>query len=407
MATIALNWELGSDYGHIGRFLPIAQALRARGHRPVMLLRDISRADEMLSPYGLEYLQAPLWLPTVNGLPPPINFTESLFLFGFLQPAGLLSIARAWRQLWRLLQPDVMIFDHAPTALLAARGLGIPRVITGNSFAVPPRASPLPAYRWWERSADAARMADTEKKLVGIANQVLQALQAPVLGAVHELYSGEATLITASPQLDVYLQRAQGNYISAINMVTHGETPVWPGQRPRRIFAYLKAHTSQFEQAVKTLSRADASVLIFAQGVSRQQVQKMQTANLSFSERPLMMQQVRQQCDVAVCHAGGMVDVMLNAGVPLLLLPTQMEQIMTSKRVEQLGCGLTFMPDFPPTMLEKQLAKLLTDASFKQNAVNYARRPDASDQEAAVASLVGQCEALLNAEVAVVLPGPR
>ena len=97
MATIALIWELGSDYGHIGRFLPIAQALRERGHRPVMVLRDISRADEMLSPYGLDYLQAPLWLPPVNGLPPAINFTESLFLFGFLQPAGLLSITRAWR----------------------------------------------------------------------------------------------------------------------------------------------------------------------------------------------------------------------------------------------------------------------------------------------------------------------
>ena len=84
MATIALIWELGSDYGHIGRFLPIAQALRERGHRPVMVLRDISRADEMLSPYGLDYLQAPLWLPPVSGLPLALNFTESLFLFGFL-----------------------------------------------------------------------------------------------------------------------------------------------------------------------------------------------------------------------------------------------------------------------------------------------------------------------------------
>ncbi len=395
MATIALNWELGSDYGHIGRFLPIAQALRARGHRPVMLLRDISRADEMLSPHGLEYLQAPLWLPAVKGLPPPINFTESLFLFGFLQPAGLLSIARAWRQLWRLLQPELMIFDHAPTALLAARGLGIPRLITGNSFALPPRVSPLPVYRWWERSADTARMAETEKKLVDIANQVLQQLQAPALRAVHDLYDSEATLITASPQLDVYPHRMNGHYIGAINTIAQGETPVWPGPRPRRIFAYLKAHAPQFELAVKTLARADASVLIFAQGVARQQVQKMQTAHLAFSERPVMMQEIREQCDVAMCHAGGMVDVMLNAGVPVLLLPTQMEQNMTSKRVEQLGCGLTFLPDFPPTLLEKQLTRLLTDTSFKQNALSYARRPDASNQEAAVARLVGQCETLL------------
>lgn len=97
MATIALIWELGSDYGHIGRFLPIAQALKARGHRPVMILRDISRADEMLGAYGLEYLQAPLWLPPVSGLPQALNLTETLFLFGFLQPAGLFPADRAWR----------------------------------------------------------------------------------------------------------------------------------------------------------------------------------------------------------------------------------------------------------------------------------------------------------------------
>ncbi|HQX08457.1 MAG TPA: hypothetical protein PKZ19_16820, partial [Zoogloea sp.] len=110
MATIALIWELGSDYGHIGRFLPIALELKARGHRPVMILRDISRADEMLGRHGIEYLQAPLWLPPVQGLPPPINFTESLFLFGFLQPGGLLSVLRAWRALLALLKPDLLIF---------------------------------------------------------------------------------------------------------------------------------------------------------------------------------------------------------------------------------------------------------------------------------------------------------
>ncbi len=395
MATIALNWELGSDYGHIGRFLPIAQTLRERGHRPIMVLKDISRADEMLSPYGLEYLQAPLWLAPVHGLPPPVNFTESLFLFGFLSQAGLLSIVRAWRQLWRLIKPDLMIFDHAPTAMLAARGLGIPRLITGNSFAVPPRVKPLPAYRWWDKSQPAARMADTEARLVATANQVLTTLGVPTLRAVNDLYEAEATLVTATPALDVYPPRPIAHCIGAINTIAHGASPVWPGTRSKKIFAYLKPQYALFEQVVKALARTETSVLIVAPGAARQLVQKLQTANLAFSERSLVMSEVRAQCGLAVCHAGGTVDVMLQGGVPLLLLPMQMEQTMTSKRVEEIGCGLMFAQDFPPTMLDKLLGRLLSDATFAQRAENYAANHAALSQAHALARLIAACETLL------------
>ena len=90
MATIVLNWELGADFGHISRFLSIALRLREQGHRPVMLLRDITRAESILGGHQLEFFQAPVWLTPVQGLPPDINFTETLYRFGYLYPEGLL-----------------------------------------------------------------------------------------------------------------------------------------------------------------------------------------------------------------------------------------------------------------------------------------------------------------------------
>lgn len=396
MATIALIWELGSDYGHIGRFLPIAQALRDKGHRPVMILRDIARADEMLGPYGLEYLQAPLWLPGVNGLPPAINFTESLFLFGFLTPPGLLSVARAWRQLLSLLKPDLLIFDHAPTALLAARGLDIPRLITGNSFAVPPQQKPLPLYRWWAPAGNPnARLHDTETRLVTNANFVLKALGAPLLHQVSELYQAEATLITGAPELDVYGPRAPENYVGAINSIRHGLQPYWPGDKTTRIFAYLKPHYVHFEKLLASLGRLDASTLIFAPGTARQIQQRHQSPKLAFSDQPLLMSQVREHCDLALCHAGGTVDVMLGAGKPLLLLPIQMEQTMTSMRVEHSGCGLAFAPDHNPANLDKLFKKLLGSDDFARRAQAYAEAHRAYSQENALDRLVRRCEDLL------------
>lgn len=396
MATIALIWELGSDYGHIGRFLPIALELKARGHRPVMILRDISRADEMLGRHGIEYLQAPLWLPPVQGLPAPINFTESLFLFGFLQPAGLLSVLRAWRAVLALLKPDLLIFDHAPTALLASRGLGLPRLVTGNSFAVPPRRTPLPLYEWWNPKAGAPqRELDCEERLLRNANHALSALGAPPMTCVADLYDAEVTHITGAPELDVYGPRDAACYVGAINALDQGVEPRWPAGPARRVFAYLKPRYMHFDAVVTALARLDASVLVFAPGLARQNMLRLQAANLAFSTEPLRMRSVREQVEMAVCHAGGMVDVMLQAGRPVFLLPMQMEQTMTSRRVDELGCGLFHISQQGPRELEKGLKRVFSTPAYAEHALAYQQRNANFTQAFAMERMIGGCEALL------------
>ena len=396
MATIALIWELGSDYGHIGRFLPIALELKARGHRPVMILRDISRADEMLGRHGIEYLQAPLWLPPVQGLPAPINFTESLFLFGFLQPAGLLSVLRAWRAVLALLKPDLLIFDHAPTALLASRGLGLPRLVTGNSFAVPPRRTPLPLYEWWNPKAGAPqRELDCEERLLRNANHALSALGAPPMTCVADLYDAEVTHITGAPELDVYGPRDAACYVGAINALDQGVEPRWPAGPARRVFAYLKPRYMHFDAVVTALARLDASVLVFAPGLARQNMLRLQAANLAFSTEPLRMRSVREQVEMAVCHAGGMVDVMLQAGRPVFLLPMQMEQTMTSRRVDELGCGLFHIAQQGPRELEKGLKRVFSTPAYAEHALAYQQRNANFTQAFAMERMIGGCEALL------------
>ncbi len=396
MATIALIWELGSDYGHIGRFLPIALELKARGHRPVMILRDISRADEMLGRHGIEYLQAPLWLPPVQGLPAPINFTESLFLFGFLQPAGLLSVLRAWRAVLALLKPDLLIFDHAPTALLASRGLGLPRLVTGNSFAVPPRRTPLPLYEWWNPKAGAPqRELDCEERLLRNANHALSALGAPPMTCVADLYDAEVTHITGAPELDVYGPRDAACYVGAINALDQGVEPRWPAGPARRVFAYLKPRYMHFDAVVTALARLDASVLVFAPGLARQNMLRLQAANLAFSTEPLRMRSVREQVEMAVCHAGGMVDVMLQAGRPVFLLPMQMEQTMTSRRVDELGCGLFHIAQQGPRELEKGLKRVFSTPAYAEHALAYQQRNANFTQAFAMDRMIGGCEALL------------
>ncbi len=396
MATIALNWELGADLGHINRFLPIALRLREQGHRPVMLLRDITRAESILGEHRLEFLQAPVWLTPVQGLPPDINFTETLYRFGYLYPDGLLSMAKAWRAVWALLQPQLLIFDQSPSALLAARGLGIPRMLIGNSFAIPPLMRPLPRFRWWiNSSGDQARLAETESRVTRNSNAVLTHLGAPPITQVSDLFQAEASYICGRPALDGYGKRDHGEFIGPINSVTTGVDPAWPLGDSPMIFVYLKPQYKHFEALLDAIINSKARYLIYAHGMPEALLRRYEKANVAFSTPLLRMDKVVEQCSAVICHAGGITDIALEVGKPVLLLPTQMEQTMTSHQVEALGAGLFFPLDGNPGVLPKLVKQLLGDSRLGTRATEYAASLSCTDQSKALDRIVDACERLL------------
>jgi hypothetical protein len=47
--------------------------------------------------------------------------------FGYLDASRSTAMIKAWTGLMSLIAPDLIIANHAPTALIAARVLGIPR----------------------------------------------------------------------------------------------------------------------------------------------------------------------------------------------------------------------------------------------------------------------------------------
>jgi UDP:flavonoid glycosyltransferase YjiC (YdhE family) len=376
--------------------LPIAQELRAAGYRPVCILRDISRAEEVLGGQGIEYLQAPVWLTQFQGLPNDLNFTETMFRFGFLKPEGLTALVHSWRRLWSLLNVDLLLIDHAPSACLAARGLGIPRILIGNSFAIPPRVSPLPPFRWWQNnSGERPRLQETEQRTVLNINACAQRTNTPTIAAVHELFDCEETLICGWPELDVYGAREHAEHIGPINNTNMGASPIWPLGEKKRVFAYIKPQYRHFDALLAAMSQVDAQFLIFAPGIAEATARKFTKSGMLFSTTPFNMQQVVKACDLVVCHAGGTTDVALDAGIPVLQLPMQMEQTMTSRRSELLGCSLHLPLDGNPGELRKLFKKLLSEPAYTDAAKVYARRIDERQGADSLGKLLDRCATYL------------
>ena len=148
-----IAWELGAGYGHLQTFPDLTLTLRNRGHEVVFVVRDLSLAESVLGRHGFDCLQAPVW-PTHKAHPPTACFAEILTRFGYNHPDGLVSLVKAWRKLYGLLAPDVLLVNYSPTALLAAEGLDVPRLMIGTGFECPPMSAPLPSLMPWKNVSE-------------------------------------------------------------------------------------------------------------------------------------------------------------------------------------------------------------------------------------------------------------
>ena len=395
MARILLTWELGGGSGHLASLSALADALRARGHEVTLALKDLSHAERFLPGATYTVLQAPVWTPQIQGLIAPLNYSEILGFHGYLDRNGLTALLRAWRHLIGYARPDLVICDHSPTALLAARGLGMARAAIGSGFMCPPRAQPMPFMHWWQNT-EPPRLVQSEKVLLENMNAALASLALAPLIAISDLFDVDETFITGWPELDHYPARgSMAKYWGTIDENDHGVEPVWPKQGREKVFAYFAyMNEAVAKQALPLLRDSPYSVLLHAGGLAPATVATLASPSLTFSPAMLRMASVLKEAVAVVSHAGyGTVAAALLAGKPVLLMPVQFEQYMFSKRIERLGAGLILEPSQKDAAA--MLRKLVEEPHYTQAAQTFAQRYANETTALRVDAIVNRCEELL------------
>ena len=392
MARILLAWELGGNYGHLMRFNVLARELKRRGHQPVFAVRDLTFVEAIFRDDPETVFQAPVWMRSITGLPPPIGFAEQLMRFGFFHPETLTGICRAWRALVEAVGPQLIVFDYAPTGMLATRGMRVPRVLIGEGFSMPPRTEPMPIYCWW-RPAPQARILEAERRVLVNANAVLARLSAPPMQRLADILDAEEAMLATSQEFDQYPSRTDGRYWGSVAESTGGAPPRWPAVGGKRIFAYLKPRCRDFDALLTALRAIDASVVVHAPGVSPHALRTHTAANVTFSLDPVRMADVCRECDLGICHSGAnTVHALVTAGRPVLLLPEHLEQMMTAKRVLELGAGLVVDYEEPAPDYPMLLRRLLEEPWYTEAAQVVGARHAGDDPTARVARIVDRFE---------------
>lgn len=385
--SIFYGWEFGANLGHLGAFLPLARALRDRGHEVHWAVASSISAARLLDKEGFTWLQAPQ-CPEQPRQGPPLSYTDILLRFGYANATDLLGLVMAWRELMRLSRTQVVLTDHAPTALLAARTLDLPVVLHSSGFCVPPPRYPAPNMRPWLAIPDAQLLAIENTALAAI-NAVLARFGKAPLDYVAQLFAVKEDTLLGFPELDHYEQRGDARYWGNLPDAGIGAPPPWPAVPGKRIFAYLRAESRHHEAALQALHAAGQPTVVFFPGLSELLRTRYRAPHMVFVDTPIDLARAGAEADAAVTYASlSTTTRFLLAGKPVLLLPGHLEQFLMARRVEQMGAGLLVDPEKPAADLPLKLQNVLHHPDFAANARAFATKYAAFPQEVVVENLV-------------------
>lgn len=392
-----LAWEIGAGFGHVVPLAQIARPLLDAGHEVHLALLDLSTARAALGDLAahprLRVWQSPHWSLSLHGAGDAACYAELLFRAGYLDAHRLTGLVDGWDTMFRHVKPDLLLAEHAPTSLLAARGRRFPRAVIGSGFFVPVRETPIPSFREWE-AIPLSRVAQSEAQVLDSCNAILAARGAPALQNLAELVRGDEQFLITVPELDYCAQRAKDpgqRYYGALPPATHGKPAVWPAGNEPAVFAYLRAEYRGAEQALQSLAAGPWRVLAVVPGLPRARAAELSTSKMSVLTDPVDMEEVTRTSDAVVCNSGsGTVTTALHAGKPLVMLPLHVEQYIVARRIQNLGAGLVLLDD-RIDQLGASVGRVLRESAIREAAVAFSRRYAAVQGNRVADTIAARC----------------
>jgi hypothetical protein len=355
-------------------YVELISQLSAQGHEIHFALRSLHKAYDIFCDSGVIWHQAPIVLPRhVNVILPIDSYTKVLHNAGYDTPNRLAGLITSWMNLYQLIDPDLIIFDFSPTAMLAARNFRAKTVAIGTGFHLPPKVNPIPSFSSeLGGSSISDDLLNFENRVLSTINAALDLVNINPLPQFRNLLDADKTVLRTLPEMDHYTSRSDVEY-AGIMKSPPGETPAWPNHAGPKIFAYLKSFET-LPNFLHTLNQKRYPTLIYGDKIPEEIMQQHSSDTLHFVPKPLDMDAIGNTADVAICNAGhGATTQLLLSGVPLLLLPLNAEQNMVARNVESIGAGLS-APQLHPEGMKQKLDRVINEHVFKEAALEFSQR---------------------------------
>ncbi len=386
---ILFTWELGSGLGHMANLCPLVERLIGEGQQVAVALRNLALGRKFFPDRRVRLLQAPCKVERRDAFEEPLTYAELLLNVGFGNASELASLTDAWLSLFDYLRPQLIVCDHSPTALLAARATTARRAILGTGFFCPVDQTPLPNLRSWV-SVDPDVLCQNELRALTNMNDVLAGLGLPALDRATQMFHEvDETFLLTFAELDNYPGARQNPRYWGTWTLSAGVAPPWPSGAGSKIFAYLKPFPALGE-LLSALVDSQQPTLIVVDGIQHSWQDKYATPLVHFSEVPVNLELARRQCDVAVMNGNpGTATALLLAGKPTLQIPLQLEQALFTQAILRTGAATAAGPTDAAAM-RPRLAALVSQDGYREAAQRFAAKYGDFDPQAAIAAVASR-----------------
>lgn len=331
MLGALLAWEAGGGRGHVVPLRTIAEAVSDRFTFDAALC-ELEHKDELAA--FCEPVQGP-WLPysgeyrESQGNPPSATWGEVLADIGFRRPEILRECIGWWQGVIRECDISLVIADHAPCALLAARGLGVPSIAIGAGYWLPPPnmdAFPVLLPRF-------SRLLYDEAETVDIVNSVVPEFGIPKLRRLPEIYEASDQLVFSLDMLDPYREWRKQPLLPPIVGGT-----VEPASGGDEIFVYFSTTEKSDPGLMEAIGSLGVPVRAFIPGLDALLAEGLARRGVIVERSAVPPDLVAERSRLIINAAQhGTLCLGLGAGLPQVAVPQQREQLYNALAAERRG----------------------------------------------------------------------
>ena len=304
-----------------------------------------------------------------------------------MHDSGVLEyLISAWDHILTDSNADLVIADFAPASMLSANGR-IPVVVVGTGFTVPPsEGAAFPLLRGEQPMI-------AQEALLQVVNRALQRTGRTALSTLAQMASADVACPATFAALDPYRGHRKGAlyppFVSGeIAQAGEGTT----------VFVYAAMgdpRTLTLMRALPLVAKAGLPVMAYLPGLAAADARMLEGAGVRVLSKPAQQSNIAKDARLLVTTGGlGMASFALAAGLPMALLPLDLEKQLTARAVAAFGCGVILPNGSDADAMAKSTINAAQDTGLTAQAHRQAPQLMAQIGHPAIA-IAQQCIALL------------
>ncbi|MFT5481944.1 MAG: rhamnosyltransferase subunit B [Halieaceae bacterium] len=391
LATILLANAWGAGQSHARSMRLLAESLRKKGHKPVLVVPNYFTAYPALADTDLPVLSVPRYSVAHQPSKPMRNYSDLLAKKGFADPIALGPTLMSCQGLLDVVKPDLLIVDHAPTIHLAAFG-EIPVVVNGVAICVPPGHGEV-----FPDISDEGPESFSQATILNTINDVQAQRGRKTMHHITELFPPDDSFVLSIPELDVYRETRQHPALGPFQLLPNvlAKPDMTSGQPT--IFAYLSARQPGMLEALNYLAKDGFRVETYLQESTPQINAKLRTSGIVAHDTPVRFAEVLGRAHLLVHHGSQNTGQEgLAFGRPQLCFTIHRENELIADILTSLGVSRRVKNGGSFGAVAALMRAMCFDSAMHGVAQDLAHQLPRSRSSAALEAILGRCESILS-----------